>query len=121
MQKLSKREEQIMQILWEKEKSFVKEIVEAFPEPKPHYNTIATLVKILEEKKGFLAHETFGNSHRYYPLISKEKYQKQEIGTFIKQYFNNSYKNLVTYFAEEENISESELEEILHLIKKNKS
>ncbi len=120
MQKLAKREEQIMQILWAREKAFVKEIVEDFPNPKPHYNTIATLVKILEEK-GFLAHETLGNSHRYYPLVSKEAYQSQEIGSFIQSYFNNSYKNLVTYFAEEEKISESELREILEIIQKNNS
>lgn len=120
MQKLAKREEQIMQILWKLEKAFVKEIVETFPEPKPHYNTIATLIKILEEK-GFVAHERLGNSYRYHPIVSKSAYQKQEVGSLIKDYFNNSYKNLVTYFAEEEKISESELKEILEIIQKNNS
>ena len=109
-----------MQALWKLEKAFIKDIIEEFPAPKPHYNTVATIIKVLQ-KKGFVKSEVLGNAHRYYPLLSRENYQKQEIGNFIQQYFNNSYKNLVAYFAEEEKINEEELQEILELIKKNKS
>ena len=89
-------------------------------EPELHYNTIATIIKILEEK-GIVSHETLGNSHQYYPLVSRKKYQQQEIGHIVKEYFNNSHKNLVAFFAEEENIDEDELREIIDLIKKKKS
>ena len=84
MQKLAKREEQIMQALWSLDRAFIKEIIEVLPKPQPHYNTVATIIKILQDK-GFVRHESLGNAHRYYPLISKEKYQKQEIGNFISQ------------------------------------
>lgn len=120
MQKLAKREEQIMQALWSLDRAFIKDIIEELPDPEIHYNTVATIIKILQ-KKNFVKHETLGNAHRYYAVVSKEEYQKQEIGTFISQYFNNSYKNLVAYFAEEDNINEDELQEIIELIKKNKS
>ena len=120
MQKLAKREEQIMQVLWELEKAFVKEILEAFPAPKPHYNTISTMVRILEEK-GFIGHNAFGKTHQYYPIISKEDYQKTAVGDVLGKYFDNSYSKMVTYFAQEENISEDELAEIIKMIKNKKS
>ena len=120
MQKLAKREEQIMQALWRLKKAFIREIVDELAADDLHYNTVATIIKILQ-KKGFVAHVSLGNAHQYYPLISKKKYQKQALGDFVKQYFNNSPKNLVAFFAEEENIDEAELKEIIELIKKNKS
>ena len=119
MQQLAKREEQIMQALWHLEKAFVKEIVAALPNPKPHYNTISTMVRILEDK-GFVAHEAFGKTHRYYPLISKEKYQKTAVKDVLGKYFDNSYSKMVAYFAQEENISENELKEIIAQIKQSK-
>ncbi|MDW3652385.1 MAG: BlaI/MecI/CopY family transcriptional regulator [Bacteroidia bacterium] len=119
MQKLAKREEQIMQALWKLEKAFIKEIIAELPD-QPHYNTVATIIKVLQ-KKGFVSSESFGNAHRYYPVLSRDNYQQQEIGNFIKHYFNDSYKNLVAYFAEEEKINEAELKDIIELIKKNKS
>ena len=120
MQKLAKREEQIMQILWVLEKAFVKEIVEKFPEPKPHYNTISTMVRILEDK-GFIGHVSFGKTHQYFPKITKDEYQKTAVGDVLGKYFDNSYSKMVAYFAQEENISETELEEILKMIKNKKS
>lgn len=120
MQKLAKREEQIMQVLWELKKAFVKEIVEVFPEPKPHINTISTMVRILEDK-GFIGHNAFGKSHQYFPIITKEEYQKTAVGDVLGKYFDNSYSKMVTYFAQQENISENELEEILKMIKNKKS
>ena len=119
MQKLAKREEQIMQVLWKLEKAYVKEIIEEFPEPKPHYNTVSTIVRILEEK-GFVSHKSFGNTHRYFPTISKDEYQKSAVGDVLKKYFDDSYSKMVAYFAKEEKISEEELNEIIQMIKNKK-
>jgi BlaI family transcriptional regulator, penicillinase repressor len=119
MQKLAKREEQIMQVLWSLEKAFVKEIIAGLPGPKPHYNSVATMVRILEEK-GFLDHESFGNTFRYFPLILKEAYQRHTVGDIVKQYFNNSYPNMLAFYAKEEKISKAELKEILKLIQSKK-
>lgn len=119
MQKLAKREEQIMQACWHLGKAFIKEIIAELPDPKPHYNSVATMVRILEEK-GFLAHETFGNTFRYYPVISKEQYQNHAFDDIVKQYFNNSYPRMLAYFAREQKISPEELNEILELIKSQK-
>jgi len=109
-----------MQVLWELKKGFVKEILEAFPPPKPHYNTISTMVRILEDK-GFIGHHAFGKSHQYFPIITKEDYQKTAVGDVLGKYFDNSYSKMVTYFAQQENISEGELEEIIRMIKNKKS
>ncbi len=116
MQKLSKREEEIMQVLWQLEKAFVKEVIELLPEPKPHYNTVSTIIRILEDKE-FIGHKSFGKTYQYFPLVSKEEYQKSEVGDVIRNYFDNSYKKMVAYFANEEKISEEELDEILKMIK----
>nr|WP_294942271.1 BlaI/MecI/CopY family transcriptional regulator [uncultured Mucilaginibacter sp.] len=119
MQKLAKREEQIMQAFWSLGKAYIKEIIPELPDPKPHYNSVATMVKILEEK-GFLDHEAVGNIYNYYPKISREEYQKHAMKDIVSQYFDNSYPSMLAFFAKEEKISETELEEILTLIKSNK-
>ncbi|HWB94395.1 MAG TPA: BlaI/MecI/CopY family transcriptional regulator [Puia sp.] len=119
MQKLAKREEQIMQACWHLGKAFIKEIIAELPDPKPHYNSVATMVRILEDK-GFLAHETFGNTFRYYPVVSKEQYQNHAFDDIVRQYFNNSYPRMLAYFAKEQKISQDELKEILELIKSQK-
>ncbi|MFA6087140.1 BlaI/MecI/CopY family transcriptional regulator [Mucilaginibacter sp.] len=119
MQKLAKREEQIMQVFWKLEKAFIKEIIPEMPEPKPHYNSVATMVKILEEK-GFLGHETMGNIYNYYPKISREEYQKHAMKDIVSQYFDDSYPSMLAFFAKEQKISERELEEILNMIKTSK-
>jgi predicted transcriptional regulator len=119
MQKLAKREEQIMQAFWNLGRAFIKEIIPELPDPKPHYNSVATMVKILEEK-GFLSHESIGNIFRYYPVIKKEDYQKHAMKDIVSQYFNNSYPSMLAFFAKEQEISESELNEILEIIKSNK-
>jgi len=119
MQKLAKREEQIMQAVWQLENAFIKEIIQEMPDPKPHYNTIATMVKILEEK-GFLGHEVIGNIFRYYPVISKDGYQKHAMKDIVSQYFDNSYPSMLAFFAKEQKISEEELNEIINLIKSQK-
>ena len=119
MKKLAKREEQIMQVFWELEKAFVKEVVLKLPEPKPHYNSVSTMVRILAQK-GFLSHESFGKTHRYFPIVSKETYQKTVMSDVISKYFDNSYSKMITYFAKEEKIDEHELQKIIELIKKGK-
>ncbi len=98
MLKLAKREEQIMNVFWQLGKAFIKEVIPELPEPKPHYNTVATMVKILEDK-GFLAHESVGNIFQYYPIIPKEDYQKDAMQDIVSQYFNNSYPSMLAFFA----------------------
>lgn len=119
MQKLAKREEQIMHACWNLGKAFIKEIIAELPDPKPHYNSVATMVRILEEK-GFLDHETFGNTFRYFPIIQKEQYQKHAFEDIVKTYFNNSYSRMLAFFAKEQKISKEEINEILELIKSQK-
>lgn len=119
MEKLAAREEQIMLILWRLEKAFVNEIVEEFPEPRPHYNSVSTMVRILA-KKGFIGHKAFGRTHQYYPLISQEKYTNQEVDSVVGKYFDNSFQKMISHFAKEEKVSSEELEDILKMIKKNK-
>jgi len=115
MEKLTNREEEIMQVLWLLEKAFVKEVVAAFPSPKPHYNTISTTIRKMEDK-GFVKHNAFGNTHQYYPAISKEEYRKAFMQKTISNYFENSYSNVVSYFAKEEKVSVAELKAIIKLI-----
>jgi BlaI family transcriptional regulator, penicillinase repressor len=116
MIKLAKREEQIMQAFWDLDKAFIRDIIPHLPDPKPHYNSVATIVKILEDKK-FLDHETIVNMHCYFPIISKEEYQQFAMKDIVSQYFDNSYPRMLAFFAKEQNLSESELEEIVKLIK----
>jgi predicted transcriptional regulator len=119
MQKLAKREEQIMQVYWDLGSAFIKDVIPHLPDPKPHYNSVATMVKILEEK-GFLDHDTVGNVYRYFPLISKEDYQHHAMKDVVSQYFDNSYPRMLAFFAKQQNLSEDELNEILQMIKSNK-
>ena len=115
MQKLTNKEEEIMKILWKLEKAFVKEILKEIEGTKPHYNTLSTIVRNLEEK-GYVGHEAFGNTHRYFPTVTKEIYRKTFINSTIADYYDNSYKSLVSFFAKEEKISVKELKEIIKLI-----
>jgi len=119
MQKLTNKEEEIMIILWRLKKAFVKEILLEITGDKPHYNTLSTIVRNLEEKK-YVAYEAFGNTHRYYPLISLEDYRKRFVNSKMVEYFDNSYKSMVSFFAKEEKISVDELKEIISLIEKKK-
>lgn len=119
MQKLAKREEQIMQVFWTIGKAFIKEVIPELPDPKPHYNSVATMVKILEEK-GFLDHEAIGNIFRYFPVISKEDYQKHAMKDIVSQYFDNSYPNMLAFFAKEQKLTDQELNDIMRIIKDKK-
>jgi predicted transcriptional regulator len=115
MKKLTKAEEQIMQILWELERGFVKDIIKHLPQPKPAYNTVSTIIRILE-KKGFVSHQAYGNSHEYYPVINKEEYTKAYLKSIMKNYFSDSFREMVSFFTSEENISIEELEELRKMI-----
>jgi BlaI family penicillinase repressor len=112
MKELTKAEEQIMQELWNLEKAFVKDIVDKFPEPKPAYNTVSTIIRILE-KKGFVDHYAYGKTHQYFPLISKTDYTKSYFKNFLSGYFSNSFQEMVSFFAKEDKMSLSQLEEII--------
>ncbi len=118
MKELTKAEEQVMHLLWKKEKAFVKELIEQMPDPKPAYNTVSTIVRILE-KKGFVAYEAFGKTHRYFPLISKKEYTRKYMKNFMKGYFSNSFKEMVSFFAREDNMSLAELEELMKEVGKD--
>lgn len=117
MQKLTNKEEEIMQILWRLKKAFVKDVLAEITEEQPHYNTLSTIIRNLEEK-GFVSHNAYGNTHQYFPLVKMEDYRKRFINTAIDNYFNSSYKNMVSFFAKEEKISAMELREILNMIEK---
>ena len=118
MKELTKAEEQIMQELWLLEKAFVKEIVDKLPEPKPAYNTVSTIIRILE-KKGFVDHYAYGKTHQYFPLISKTDYTKSYFKNFLSGYFSNSFQEMVSFFAKEDKMSLSQLEEIIKEVGKD--
>lgn len=117
---LTKAEEQIMQALWSLEKGFSRDILEALPQPKPHQNTVGTILKILQEK-GFVATHLVGRNHEYYPMISKEEYSKSSVKSLVKGYFDGSFSNMVSFFVKEKNLSVEELEKLLLQIKKQKN
>ena len=114
-QRLTPKEEELLQVLWRLQKAFVKEIVAELPKPRPHYNTVSTIVRKMVDK-GFVGYESFGNTHRYYPLVSKKTYTENFMQKALRNYFDNSYKNMVSFFAKEQKISANELREIIDLI-----
>lgn len=120
MKQLTKAEEQVMQTLWKLDKSFLREIVEAMPNPRPHQNTVATLLKILIEKE-FVAASSVGRNHQYYPLVSKDEYSKRSMKQLVKGYFEGSFSNVVSFMVKENNISVEELENLLQQIKKQQN
>jgi BlaI family penicillinase repressor len=120
LKELTKAEEQIMQILWQLKEGIVKDILEKIPEPKPAYNTVSTVVRVLEGK-GFIDHKAYGNSHVYFPLISEDDYKKFTFDKLMNNYFDNSYKSLVSFIADEKDLGLKELDELTELINKLKS
>ncbi len=116
MKDLTKAEEEIMQVLWKLESAFVKDIIDQMPDPKPAYNTVSTFVRILQEK-GYVGHESQGRSHKYHPIISKEDYTKTFMSGFVQRYFSGSFKQMVSFFTKEDDLSLSELEDLLKQLK----
>lgn len=115
MRELTRAEEQVMQVLWKIKKGFVKDILEHFDDPKPAYNTISTIVRILQDK-GFVDHKAYGRTHEYYPVVSKDDYSKTHLSTFVNNYFSNSFEKMVSFFAKERRISVNEMEEIMKIM-----
>lgn len=120
MKTLTKAEEQIMQVLWKIGPSFVKDIIDEMPEPKPHYNTVSTLVKILVDK-GFASFKAYGKSHQYYALVSKEEYSHKTVKNLVSGYFEGSFSNMVSFFVKEKDMSVADLEQLLQQIKDSKN
>ncbi len=115
MRELTRAEEQVMQVLWKIRKGFVKDILEHFEEPRPAYNTVSTIVRILQDK-GFIDHKAYGRTHEYFPLVSKDEYSKTHLSTFVNDYFSNSFGKMVSFFAKEKGISVKEMEEIMKIM-----
>jgi len=112
MKQLTKAEEQVMQILWELEKGFVNDVLDKIPEPKPAYNTVSTIIRILE-KKGFVSYIAYGKTHEYYPLIGKNEYRSQYLKSIVSNYFGGSFERLVSFFAKDNDMDIQEMEELL--------
>jgi len=119
MEKLTRQEEKAMQAMWKIEKGFAKDVLENFPETAPHYNTVSSLIRSLEAK-GYIDHKVYGNTYEYFPIISKEEYTSSFLSGFVGNYFENSYKEIVSFFAQEEKLSINDLKEIIDMIEKGK-
>ena len=115
LKKLTASEEAIMQIIWKLGKGFAQDIMSEVPEPRPPYNTTLSVVKSLE-RKGYVGHETFGKANRYYPLVSKERYSEEFMQHFVRNYFDNSFKSMVSFFAQNKDLSMEDLDEIRRMI-----
>ncbi|MDH3709175.1 MAG: BlaI/MecI/CopY family transcriptional regulator [Cyclobacteriaceae bacterium] len=118
MKDLTKAEEQVMKVLWELDQAFVKEIIDRLPPPKPAYNTVSTIVRILE-KKGFVGHHAYGKTHQYHPLISKSAYSSYCLKKLLGNYFGGSFEELVSFFAKEQDMDIAELEALLKQVTKD--
>lgn len=120
MKQLTKAEEEIMQVLWQLKKANVKRIIEEFPEPKPAYNTVSTIVRILENK-GFVNYEKQGKGHIYFPIVAKESYSNQSINKLVDNYFQGSFKSMVSFFVKKNDVNLKDLESILKEVNKKDS
>ena len=112
MRELTRAEEQVMQILWDIRKGFVKDVLEKMPEPKPAYNTVSTIIRILE-RKGFVQHKSYGKSHEYYPLVTKDQYRSFSLKNLLTGYFGGSFSRMASFFAKDENLNIQELEKLI--------
>jgi len=119
MKDLTKAEEQVMHIFWNLEKGFVKDIIEQFPEPKPAYNTVSTIVRILERKE-FVGYKAFGKTHQYFPLVRKEAYTKYTANRLVDSYFDGSFKNLVSFFVRDNDMTVKEMDQLMQIIESKK-
>ena len=117
MKPLTRAEEQIMQVLWTLKQGFLKDIVENMPEPRPHHNTVATVLKILQEK-GYVQVESIGRIHQYSPTVSKQEYSKRSLSGLVKNYFSGSYSRAVSFLVDEDKLSVQDLELLLKQLKK---
>ncbi|WKN43453.1 BlaI/MecI/CopY family transcriptional regulator [Tunicatimonas pelagia] len=116
MTTLTKAEEKIMKILWDIERGFIKDIIEQYPDPKPPYNSVSTIVRVLVQKN-IVDYQAYGKSYQYYPLISKEEYRKGQLSRLVSDYYNNSLKQVVNFFSESKKLDEKELDEVMKMLK----
>lgn len=116
---LTKAEERIMKILWKINKGFINDILEHFPDPKPPYNSVSTIVRVLV-KKEIISFKKYGNTYEYYPLITKEEYRKGQMGRLLKDYYNNSLKQVVNFFSENKNLDIKEVDEVMRMLEEIK-
>ncbi|WP_420149614.1 BlaI/MecI/CopY family transcriptional regulator [Spirosoma sp.] len=119
IRELTKAEEEIMRVLWQLQKGFVKDVLAELPEPKPAYNTVSTIIRILE-KKELVGYRAYGKTHEYYPLISEEEYRRFQTEQLMANYFDNSLKKLVSFFVKDKNISLNEADEIIRILNQQK-
>ncbi|MEO9870860.1 BlaI/MecI/CopY family transcriptional regulator [Ekhidna sp.] len=120
MTTLTKAEEKIMKILWDIEKGFIKDILEQYPNPKPPYNSVSTIVRVLVQKE-IVGYNAYGKTYQYYPMVSKEEYSKGQLSRLVSDYYNNSLKQVVNFFSESKNLDEEELNEVMKMLKELKS
>lgn len=120
IKELTKAELQIMQLLWDKEKAFVNDLLEDMPLPRPAYNTVSTIVRILE-KKGFVSHESFGNTHQYFPVVKKDAYLNSLMNGIMNSFFSGSVTNLVSFLSKKEKLSVDEADELVKIIESENS
>lgn len=119
MKDLTRAEEQVMMILWDLEKAFVKDIIERMPEPKPAYNTVSTIIRILE-KKGVVGFEAFGKTHRYYPTMTRDEYSKYRVDHVLDGYFQGSFSNLVSFFVKDRDLTVKEMDDLMKVVEARK-
>ncbi|MBO0360304.1 BlaI/MecI/CopY family transcriptional regulator [Hymenobacter sp. BT186] len=119
MERLTQPEEDAMQVLWQLDGGYIKDVLEQLPEPRPPYTTLASTIRNLE-RKGYLRSEKLGNTYRFTPAIAAAEYGKQSMQAVVGNYFRNSYKDLVSFFAQEQNISAEELKDIISMIENQK-
>ena len=119
MHTLTRAEERIMLILWEIEKGFIKDILARFPDPKPPYNTVSTIVRVLV-KKGIIGFNEYGSTYEYHPLIKKDEYRKGQMKKLVSDYYNNSLKQVVNFFSEKKDLNLDEVDEVLKMLEEIK-
>ncbi|MDD3787853.1 MAG: BlaI/MecI/CopY family transcriptional regulator [Petrimonas sp.] len=119
MKRLTEKEEEIMHYLWSRGPMFVRDILDIFPDPKPHYNTVSTVIRVLEEK-GFVEHKVYGNTYQYAAKVSRDQYKGKALRRVVSNYFDNSYTNVVSTLIEEERVSVDELKKLIKKIEKGK-
>lgn len=117
MKRLTKREEEVMSVIWDMGRALVNDITPRLPIPDLPYSTVSSIVRILE-KKGFVDHKSYGRTHEYFPLISKEEYRNSQMKSFVKRYFDSSYQNVVSYFVNEKKLSAEDLKSLIEIIEK---
>ena len=120
MTTLTKAEEKIMKYLWGIEKGFIKDIIEQYPDPKPPYNSVSTIVRVMVQKD-IVGYKVYGNTYQYYPKITKEEYRKGQLSRLVSDYYNNSFKQVVSFFSESKALNKKELDEAIKLLESLKS